>query len=144
MSKKNFGGGSSTMSAPEQRIPGEDIKKILAERGIRHYDAARALDITPNYFSMRLKGDFSAEELEQIVGPGTHEATEAAPQPVGKSIAQEDFNIVIDHYRDEFIDMAFSRPDVLLFIGEVVDAIKEAHCRKEYVPIETWDYVEVS
>ena len=26
----------------------------------------------------------------------------------------------------------------------VVDAIKEAHCRKEYVPIETWDFVEVS
>ena len=141
MSKKNFRGGSSTMSAPEQRIPGEEVKKLLSERGIRHYDAAKALDITPNYFSVRLKGDFSAEELERIGVAGTNDEV---AKPVGKSIAQEDFNIVIDHYRDEFIDLAFSRPDVLLFIGEVVDAIKEAHCRKEYVPVETWDYVEVS
>ena len=127
------------MPASERRIPGEDVKKLLAERGIRHYDAAKALGITPNYFSVRLRGDFSAEEVERIGVIGTREED---AKPVGKTITQKDFNIVVEHYRDEFISMAFSRPELLLAMGEIVDEIKTVHCRKEYVQVETWDYFD--
>lgn len=127
------------MPASERRIPGEDVKKLLAERGIRHYDAAKALGITPNYFSARLRRDFSAEEVERIGVIGTREED---AKPVGKTITQKDFNIVVEHYRDEFISMAFSRPELLLAMGEIVDEIKTVHCRKEYVQVETWDYFD--
>lgn len=127
------------MPASERRIPGEDVKKLLAERGIRHYDAAAALGITPSRFSVRLRGDFSAEEVERIGVIGTREED---AKPVGKTITQKDFNIVVEHYRDEFISMAFSRPELLLAMGEIVDEIKTVHCRKEYVQIETWDYFD--
>ena len=127
------------MPASERRIPGEDVKKLLAERGIRHYDAAKALGITPNYFSARLRRDFSAEEVERIGVIGTKEED---AKPVGKTITQKDFNIVVEHYRDEFISMAFSRPELLLAMGEIVDEIKTVHCRKEYVQVETWDYFD--
>ena len=127
------------MPASERRIPGEDVKKLLAERGIRHYDAAKALGITPNYFSARLRRDFSADEVERIGVIGTREED---AKPVGKTITQKDFNIVVEHYRDEFISMAFSRPELLLAMGEIVDEIKTAHCRKEYVQVETWDYFD--
>lgn len=127
------------MPASERRIPGEDVKKLLAERGIRHYDAAKALGITPNYFSARLRRDFSADEVERIGVIGTREED---AKPVGKTITQKDFNIVVEHYRDEFISMAFSRPELLLAMGEIVDEIKTVHCRKEYVQVETWDYFD--
>lgn len=127
------------MPASERRIPGEDVKKLLAERGIRHYDAAKALGITPNYFSARLRKDFSVEEVERIGVIGTREED---AKPVGKTITQKDFNIVVEHYRDEFISMAFSRPELLLAMGEIVDEIKTVHCRKEYVQVETWDYFD--
>ena len=127
------------MPASERRIPGEDVKKLLAERGIRHYDAAKALGITPNYFSARLRRDFSAEEVERIGVIGTREED---AKPVGKTITQKDFNIVVEHYRDEFISMAFSRPELLLAMGEIVDEIKTVHCRKEYVQVETWNYFD--
>lgn len=127
------------MPASERRIPGEDVKKLLAERGIRHYDAAKALGITPNYFSARLRRDFSADEVERIGVIGTREED---AKPVGKTITQKDFNIVVEHYRDEFISMAFSRPELLLAMGEIVDEIKTDHCRKEYVQVETWDYFD--
>lgn len=127
------------MPASEKRIPGEDVKKLLAERGIRHYDAAKALGITPNYFSARLRRDFSAEEVERIGVIGTKEED---AKPVGKTITQKDFNIVVEHYRDELISMAFSRPELLLAMGEIVDEIKTVHCRKEYVQVETWDYFD--
>lgn len=127
------------MPASARRIPGEDVKKLLAERGIRHYDAAKALGITPNYFSARLRRDFSAEEVERIGVIGTREED---AKPVGKTITQKDFNIVVEHYRDEFISMAFSRPELLLAMGEIVDEIKTVHCRKEYVQVETWDYFD--
>lgn len=104
------------MPASERRIPGEDVKKLLAERGIRHYDAAKALG---------------------IIGTREEDA-----KPVGKTITQKDFNIVVEHYRDEFISMAFSRPELLLAMGEIVDEIKTVHCRKEYVQVETWDYFD--
>lgn len=165
------------MPASEKRIPGEDVKKLLAERGIRHYDAAKALGITPNYFSARLRRDFSAEEVERIGVIGTREedakpvgktitqkdfntrlrkdfsaeeverigvigTREEDAKPVGKTITQKDFNIVVEHYRDEFISMAFSRPELLLAMGEIVDEIKTVHCRKEYVQVETWDYFD--
>lgn len=136
---ENYRGGSSDMPASERRIPGEDVKKLLAERGIRHYDAAKALGITPNYFSARLRRDFSAEEVERIGVIGTREED---AKPVGKTITQKDFNIVVEHYRDEFISMAFSRPELLLAMGEIVDEIKTVHCRKEYVQVETWDYFD--
>lgn len=127
------------MPASERRIPGEDVKKLLAERGIRHYDAAKALGITPSHFSARLRKDFSAEEVERIGVIGTREEDD---KPVGKTITQKDFNIVVEHYRDEFISMAFSRPELLLAMGEIVDEIKTVHCRKEYVQVETWDYFD--
>lgn len=127
------------MPASERRIPGEDVKKLLAERGIRHYDAAAALGINPSRFSVRLRGDFSAEEVERIGIIGTREED---AKPFGKTITQKDFNIVVEHYRDEFISMAFSRPELLLAMGEIVDEIKTVHCRKEYVQVETWDYFD--
>ena len=127
------------MPASERRIPGEDVKKLLAERGIRHYDAAKSLGITPSYFSARLRRDFSADEVERIGVIGTREED---AKPVGKTITQKDFNIVVEHYRDEFISMAFSRPELLLAMGEIVDEIKTVHCRKEYVQVETWDYFD--
>lgn len=92
-----------------------------------------------NYFSARLRRDFSAEEVERIGVIGTREED---AKPVGKTITQKDFNIVVEHYRDEFISMAFSRPELLLAMGEIVDEIKTVHCRKEYVQVETWDYFD--
>lgn len=106
---------------------GEEVKAMLKEAGILHYQAAERLGISQNYFSVRLKGEFTDTECHMMGILPTLEYS-------GWS-GEKELKVIIQYYWDEFIDMILGKETQDVFEDIIYD-MKAKHCRT----IEVWDY----
>lgn len=108
---------------------GEEVKAMLKEAGILHYQAAERLGITQNYFSVRLKGEFTDIECHLM---GILPALDYSGPDMEK-----DLKIIIQHYWPELMAVLRQHKEILMNFQEAVDIIKKDHCQTVII----WDYI---
>ena len=107
---------------------GEEVKAMLKEAGILHYQAAERLGISQNYFSVRLKGEFTDTECHMM---GILPALE---YPGGAF--EKDLKVIIQYYWNDFVNLISDDIVRKETMNGIIKDIKRKHCRT----IEVWDY----
>lgn len=113
----------------KQTYTGEEVKATLKEQGILHYQAAERLGISQNYFSVRLKGEFTDMECHQMGILPTLKFS-------GYEF-EEDLKTIIQYYWPELMD-TIVQLDECHVVDDIITTVKRNHCRT----IEVWDYTK--
>ena len=111
----------------KQTYTGEEVRVMLKEAGILHYQAAERLGISQNYFSVRLKGEFTDLECHQMGILPTLKFS-------GYDF-EEDLKTIIQYYWPELMD-TIVQLDEFHVVDDIITTVKRNHCRT----IEVWDY----
>lgn len=109
---------------------GEEVKAMLKEAGILHYQAAERLGISQNYFSVRLKGEFTDTEC--------HMMGILPPLKYPGGAFEKDLKVIIQYYWNDFVNLISCDVVRKETLNGIINDIKQEHCRT----IEVWDYTK--